>query len=706
MKIKGIPVGTTMPRPDWNQNNPMKADYIKNKPDLDELKDSIEDSLTAITSIPNAEDLDRLVDPGRYACETDETAKTLQACPVDKAFTLDVRHANGVGPYVGQELRPRDKGARLYRQFVDYSEMLNAETKALYDRVRGLKPQEPAYQGGYDIGWYDESGDYTLVDAAELYGFAKMVNEGHTFEGETVRLGADIIVNTGVASKWGSSAPNWSWTPIGNAVKNGTSWRFVNHFDGIFDGQGHYISGLYNKQGRDNGFMCYTVNATIKNLAIINSYFETDGTESASTTEKETGQFLATFVARGYGITLKNLYSNAFLVCSNKDWITGGIVGAPKSNGSQNDYYKNPHSFGAAAIDNVVFDGKITTNTGNTGNCVGGILGGTDTSYASVTNSLFVGKIYTNDNYVGGVAGRIYGGTQISKCVSVGLIDTRNVYGDLAGQRMGSGTFTLTDCYYSDHACGWADNTSGEPAEIILTGSKRLPQKCVLSGMMPTKWVKVYDSENKPTAYDVGAAPGGYGIGSNSKAINSLDEIDSVGWYNKWFSSYELPAGAKEGAWTFYVSHYGSPDYLQIRMPATYSTRDYTNFAELTRWKRAAIVNGMSTGPVEWHPWEWEHPPMELGVEYRTTERHKGKAVYVKRINFGGFGDADKIVKHGIVGLTEVVSLKGISYAGNQYDDISSFAYLFVDMQDEAVCTTSAKWTVTSSYVELKYTKS
>lgn len=33
-KIKGNTVGTTMPRPDWNQTDPTKADYIKNKPDL------------------------------------------------------------------------------------------------------------------------------------------------------------------------------------------------------------------------------------------------------------------------------------------------------------------------------------------------------------------------------------------------------------------------------------------------------------------------------------------------------------------------------------------------------------------------------------------------------------------------------------------------------------------------------------------------
>lgn len=33
-KIRGNTVGTSMPRPDWNQTDPSKADYIKNKPDI------------------------------------------------------------------------------------------------------------------------------------------------------------------------------------------------------------------------------------------------------------------------------------------------------------------------------------------------------------------------------------------------------------------------------------------------------------------------------------------------------------------------------------------------------------------------------------------------------------------------------------------------------------------------------------------------
>jgi hypothetical protein len=51
-------------------------------------------------------------------------------------------------------------------------------------------------------------------------------------------------------------------------------------------------------------------------------------------------------------------------------------------------------------------------------------------------------------------------------------------------------------------------------------------------------------------------------------------------------------------------------------------------------------------GTVGWSEWEWVNPPMEVGVEYRTTERWNGKAVYVKTKNLGDIsntanGDTD-----------------------------------------------------------------
>jgi hypothetical protein len=39
--IQGNTVGTSMPRPDWNQTDPRKADYIKNKPNLQDMMGAV-----------------------------------------------------------------------------------------------------------------------------------------------------------------------------------------------------------------------------------------------------------------------------------------------------------------------------------------------------------------------------------------------------------------------------------------------------------------------------------------------------------------------------------------------------------------------------------------------------------------------------------------------------------------------------------------
>ena len=41
MKIVGYTVGTSLPKPDFNQTDPTKGDYIRNKPDFDGLKDKV-----------------------------------------------------------------------------------------------------------------------------------------------------------------------------------------------------------------------------------------------------------------------------------------------------------------------------------------------------------------------------------------------------------------------------------------------------------------------------------------------------------------------------------------------------------------------------------------------------------------------------------------------------------------------------------------
>ena len=57
---------------------------------------------------------------------------------------------------------------------------------------------------------------------------------------------------------------------------------------------------------------------------------------------------------------------------------------------------------------------------------------------------------------------------------------------------------------------------------------------------------------------------------------------------------------------------------------------------------------------------EWFNPPMLLGVEYRTTERHLGEPVYVKAVGIGNLPNTTvKLVEY-----TTVTSVRPISVTG------------------------------------------
>ncbi len=76
-----------------------------------------------------------------------------------------------------------------------------------------------------DTSWYDESKEkFTLSNTAELFGFAKLVNERKNFEGKTVELAADVDLT------------GYIWTPIG--LENSSA------FAGTFDGGSHKVTGM------------------------------------------------------------------------------------------------------------------------------------------------------------------------------------------------------------------------------------------------------------------------------------------------------------------------------------------------------------------------------------------------------------------------------------------------------------------------------
>lgn len=119
------------------------------------------------------------------------------------------------------------------------------------------------------------------------------------------------------------------------------------------------------------------------------------------------------------------------------------------------------------------------------------------------------------------------------------------------------------------------------------------------------------DGEDPITLESIGAAPGGYGLGGQSKFLTLTDNLNNIiknGWYS-WH--LDVPENAPAAWGNMYVTsqqgHYTQTVYL---------------FAHL-----GSVLQRTCVGD-EWSEWEWVNPPMIPGTEYRTTKRRNGKAVY------------------------------------------------------------------------------
>lgn len=126
---------------------------------------------------------------------------------------------------------------------------------------------------------------------------------------------------------------------------------------------------------------------------------------------------------------------------------------------------------------------------------------------------------------------------------------------------------------------------------------------------------------------NVNAAPGGYGLGDiagvaiSSTVEEGLNTATQNGWY------YFGGTGDIENRPSLIPdSGYG---YLLV------SSRDQQTKLQvfMSEVNNYIAVRKLEAGV--WQPWEYVNPPMQLGVEYRTTERFLGKPVYVKAIDFG-----------------------------------------------------------------------
>ena len=282
--------------------------------------------------------------------------------------------------------------------------------------LASFAPETTKYHDSYTIpSWLANYGSRSVfeISAAEQFKeLAEFVNRKYgDFSGKTVKLTADLTFNEGNAETWGETAPENDMTKY---IIGGWTYPFC----GTFDGNGKTISGFYAKKTAGEGdtvaiigCTAYGKTATVKNLVITNSYFESaEGTVAACVAQTEGGT-----------TTIKGVYVSESVYVVSGNHYAGGIL-AHVGQGE----FETP----TAIIDGCVNAATITANGGKNGSSVGGILGNANGKIVKITNCLNMGNVI-GYQYVSGIVG--YGlptksaveDITISECINAGVITAR-----------------------------------------------------------------------------------------------------------------------------------------------------------------------------------------------------------------------------------------------------------------------------------------
>lgn len=238
-----------------------------------------------------------------------------------------------------------------------------------------------------------QNNPYIISGTPELRKLAKDVNEGNTYQGKCFKLTNDIILNINVLDFDGKPIIKdefEEWTPIGCESKCS--------FCGIFDGNGHCISGIYINQEEQNNLGLFGfLSGEVKNLTIKDSYlrghYNIGGIAGS----------VITFTSNPVITNCKNY------TCIQADDHAGGILG---------DNEESP-----CVVDRCMNYGIISG-----GGTLAGIAGRANkTTIKNCANYGLVGHILDESKhawYLGGIVsfGRRNAGLKIYNCVNFGDI--------------------------------------------------------------------------------------------------------------------------------------------------------------------------------------------------------------------------------------------------------------------------------------------
>ncbi len=126
------------------------------------------------------------------------------------------------------------------------------------------------------------------------------------------------------------------------------------------------------------------------------------------------------------------------------------------------------------------------------------------------------------------------------------------------------------------------------------------------------------------TPSNIGAAPAGYGVGSQVKHLTSADDLHALTIGGRYGWASDAPQNSP--------GQYLVMDLMFRDQSGTYGVADFyttSPFAIYQSFGRIIISDG------EWGEFEWENPPLHTDKEYRTTERFDDKVVFKKKDSNG-----------------------------------------------------------------------
>lgn len=356
------------------------------------------------------------------------------------------------------------------------------------------KLHEPA--ADFAGGTGTEADPYQISDAAQLALLNQRIveesqddsfDDGYT--NACYILTGDISLNdTADFDSWANSAPEYRWEPIGKAAEG-------NRFGGVFDGNGHTISGMYINADANLDEIYYRsyglfagVEGTIKNLTIDRSYICVSGTV------KNVGAVAGSMVLGQARI--ENCVSNA-VIGTYDDGNVGGVAGTAAGTITGCSFGGTITQLDDAwsEMGGIAGAGGTISSCENSGtlSCPGGEVGGIAGAGEIVSDCINRGKILSADT-AGGITAVLYQvGTNleletteggVSSCINEGEINASAYAGGIVG-RIGNDetdyAMILTDCenhgqiFCDDRAAGIVAAITCERGDITL-------ENCVNNG--------------------------------------------------------------------------------------------------------------------------------------------------------------------------------------------------------------------------------